>query len=104
MLDASVSGSTCCSTPAEDASPTLYDPREYGKALREIMALADLANQYVDPNKPWELAKALRPERASCTQVCSTRSTLFRMLTFYLKPVLPRLASDVEAFLQFRAA
>ena len=45
-----------------------YDQREYGKALRKIMQLADLANQYVDAKKPWDIAKIARPRRASCTR------------------------------------
>ncbi len=76
----------------------LYEAREYGKALRETMRLADVANQYVNDNKPWELAKdAAQAERLHV--VCSTALTLFRDLTLYLKPVLPRLAAQVEQFL-----
>ncbi|MCE2949367.1 MAG: methionine--tRNA ligase [Betaproteobacteria bacterium] len=76
----------------------LYDAREYGKAMREVMALADRANQYVDHEKPWELAKQPDQE-ARLHEVCSTALNLFRLLTLYLKPVLPRLAQEVEAFL-----
>jgi methionyl-tRNA synthetase len=76
----------------------LYEQREFGKALREVMALADAANQYVDENKPWELAK--QPGSAQrLQQVCSLAINLFRLLTVYLKPVLPRLAADAERFL-----
>jgi len=76
----------------------LYDAREYGKALKEIMALADEANQYVDRNKPWELSK--QPEgKARLHEVCSNALESFRLLTLYLKPVLPSLAAAVEAFL-----
>ncbi|MCA6217900.1 methionine--tRNA ligase [Ideonella sp. B7] len=77
----------------------LYEEREYGKALREVMALADKVNEYVDTHKPWELAK--KPENAAALHdVCSTCIEAFRLLTIYLKPVLPALAEKVEAFLQ----
>jgi methionyl-tRNA synthetase len=75
-----------------------YEERDYGRALREIMRLADLANQYVNDHKPWELAKEANQQTALHT-VCSTALTLFRDLTLYLKPVLPALAAQVEAFL-----
>ncbi|AYH42518.1 methionine--tRNA ligase [Azoarcus sp. DN11] len=75
-----------------------YEERDYGRALREIMHLADLANQYVNDRKPWELAKQEGRE-ADLHVVCSTALTLFRDLTLYLKPVLPALAAKVEAFL-----
>jgi len=75
-----------------------YDNREYGKAIREIMRVADLANQYVDANKPWELAKD-ENQTKRLHEVCSTSLNAFRLLTLYLKPVLPKLAADVEAFL-----
>ena len=75
-----------------------YEEREYSKAIREIMRLADLANQYVDELKPWELAKD--PEQSTQLHlVCSACLELFRLLTLYLKPVLPRLAEKVETFL-----
>ena len=75
-----------------------YDERDYSRALREIMRLADLANQYVNDHKPWELAKQDGQE-ARLHVVCSTALTMFRDLTCYLKPVLPSLAAQVEAFL-----
>jgi len=82
-----------------DAIAALYDAREFGKALREIMLLADRVNEYVDANKPWEVAK--RPgEDARLHDVCSTCIEAFRVLTIYLKPVLPVLAAQVEAFLR----
>jgi methionyl-tRNA synthetase len=81
---------------------SLYQTREYGKALREIMALADKANQFVDEAKPWEMAK--QPERSADLQrVCTIGINLFRLLTIYLKPALPKLASDVESFLNIPA-
>jgi len=76
----------------------LYDSREFGKALREVMALADVANQFVDERKPWELAKQPEKER-ELQEVCSTALELFRVLTVYLKPVLPKLAENAERFL-----
>ena len=75
-----------------------YESREYGKALREVMRLADLANQYVDEMKPWELAKQEGRE-ARLHEVCTASINLFRLLALYLKPVLPKLAENVEAFL-----
>jgi methionyl-tRNA synthetase len=76
----------------------LYDSREFGKALREVMALADVANQFVDERKPWELAKQAGKER-ELHEVCSSALELFRVLTLYLKPVLPKLAENAERFL-----
>ena len=69
----------------------LYDEREFGKALREIMLLADRVNEYVDQHKPWELAKddGAAPRCTTCARVCIEA---FRLLTIYLKPVLPALA------------
>jgi methionyl-tRNA synthetase len=76
----------------------LYDGREYGKALRAVMDEADAVNAYVDANKPWELAKD--PTRSAALQeVCSRLLEAFRILTIYLKPVLPELARKVEALL-----
>jgi len=80
----------------------LYEGREFGKALREVMALADLANQFVDERKPWELAKQAGRER-ELHEVCSSALDLFRVLTVYLKPVLPRLAENAERFLNLPA-
>jgi len=77
---------------------TLYDEREFGRALREVMLLADRVNEYVDQHKPWELAK--KPElQAALHDVCSVCIEAFRVLTVYLKPVLPALAAQVERFL-----
>jgi len=77
----------------------LYEEREFGKALRETMALADKVNEYVDQNKPWELAK-LEGQDAVLQDVCSVCIEAFRLLTIYLKPVLPALAAKVESFLK----
>ncbi|MFJ2990393.1 methionine--tRNA ligase [Collimonas sp. NPDC087041] len=79
----------------------LYDGREYGKALRAVMEQADVINAYVDANKPWELAKDPAKE-AALHEVCSRLLEAFRILTVYLKPVLPALAAQVEAFLQIQ--
>src|SRR5262249_13976640 len=75
-----------------------YEQREFGHALRLIMRLADIANRYVDHQKPWDLAKQANAE-VRLHQVCSYALNLFRLLTLYLKPVLPKVAADVEAFL-----
>ncbi|MFN2328708.1 MAG: methionine--tRNA ligase [Chromatocurvus sp.] len=76
-----------------------YESREFSKAVREIIALADRANQYIDQHKPWVLAK----DPANADQVhavCSMGINLFRVLMIYLKPVLPRMAEKAEDFLQ----
>ena len=86
----------------QDAAPgvaELLAERDYGKALREIMLLADRVNEYVDQNKPWELAKQEGME-ARLQDVCSACIEAFRLLSILLKPVLPALATQVEAFLQ----
>ncbi len=75
-----------------------YEQRDFSRALREIMRLADVANQYIAEQKPWELAK-LAGKDVELHTACSTAMTLFRDLTLYLKPVLPVLAGQVEDFL-----
>jgi methionyl-tRNA synthetase len=77
----------------------LYETRETAKALREVMALADRVNEYVDRHKPWELAKQA-DQGTVLHDVCSVCIEAFRVLTVYLKPVLPALAAKVEAFLK----
>ncbi|HYN62486.1 MAG TPA: methionine--tRNA ligase [Rubrivivax sp.] len=109
-----------------DTVVELYEAREFGKALREVMGLADRVNEYVDQHKPWELAKQAGPADAVPSQaggapsggraegaggsaaavlhdVCTVCIEAFRVLTIYLKPVLPALARQVEAFLQVPA-
>lgn len=76
-----------------------YEAREYGKAVREIMAFVDSANQYVNDKKPWDLAK-VEDRSEELHQVCSLCINLFRIFTIYLKPILPKLASDVQKFLK----
>jgi methionyl-tRNA synthetase len=83
---------------ASEKIAALYEGREYAKALRTIMDLADKVNGFVDENKPWEIAKD--PEReADLQRVCSVTLEAFRMLSLYLKPVIPEVAAGVEAFL-----
>lgn len=77
----------------------LFNEREYGKAIRETMALADRVNAYVDANKPWELAKQTGMD-ARLHDVCTTCIECFRVLSIMLKPVLPALVQHIEAFLQ----
>ena len=76
----------------------LYETREYGKAMREIMALADRANQYIDEKKPWVLSKETGKDQ-EVQDACSVGLNLFRILVTYLKPVLPKLTEQSEAFL-----
>jgi methionyl-tRNA synthetase len=83
---------------AADELAALYEARDYGKALRLVMELADRVNAYVDANKPWELAKD-PANNARTQEVCSRLLEAFRILTLYLKPVLPELAVQVEALL-----
>ncbi|TKI05794.1 methionine--tRNA ligase [Martelella alba] len=75
-----------------------FDSRESGRAIREITALADLANRYVDEQAPWVVAKQEGAER-KLQDICSMGINLFRVLMTYLKPVLPSLAQRAEAFL-----
>ena len=82
-----------------DTVRTHLDERDYGKALREVMMLADRVNAYVDQHKPWDLAKKEGMD-AALHDVCSVCIEAFRVLTTYLKPVLPALAAQVENFLQ----
>lgn len=82
-----------------DEIANCFEQREYNRAIREIMGLADLANRYIDEQKPWVLAKS--PELASRTQaVCTTGLNLFRILSTYLKPILPDLIEAAESFLK----
>ncbi len=76
-----------------------YEDREYAKALREVMLLADKVNAFVDQNKPWDLAKQAGQD-ARLHEVCTTCIQAFRLLSLQLKPVLPALAAQVETFLQ----
>lgn len=85
----------------QEAAPRIaehYEAREFGKAVREIMALTDGANQYVDSVKPWELAKQEGKE-AELHAACTNALNLFRLLTVLLKPILPAIAGKVEQFM-----
>lgn len=87
---------------ASEKIAELYEAREYAKALRTIMELTDKVNAFVDENKPWEIAKD--PEReADLQRVCSVTLEAFRLLSLYLKPVLPQVTAGVEEFLSVPA-
>lgn len=98
--------STQCSEPelinelisAGDSIAVLYEARDFQRAMREIIALADRANQYIDEKKPWVLAKEEGREQ-EVQDVCSVGINCFRILMTYLKPVLPVMAEKSEAFL-----
>ena len=85
-----------------EAIAECYESREYAKALRDIMALADIVNEYVDANKPWELAKQ-ESQDARLHEVCSELINAFTMLTAYLAPVLPKVAENAAKFLNLEA-
>jgi len=88
---------------ARDEIGELYDSRQYAKAMRAVMALADRANVWINEQKPWELAKD--SSRAGTLQAVATQGiNLFKVLMTYMKPVLPRVASDAEAFLRCELA
>ncbi len=80
----------------------LYDAREFGKAMRVIMALADKANAWIAEQQPWAVSKAA-PQSQAVQDICSVGINLFRLLMIYLKPVLPKMAEQVEQFLQVPA-
>ena len=75
-----------------------YENREFGKAIREIMFLADITNKFVDATRPWDLSKD-ESKSAELHEFCTVAINLFRLLTIYLKPVLPQLAAGAEKFL-----
>lgn len=85
-------------TAQSEAIAECYESREYAKALRDIMALADIVNEYVDANKPWELAKQ-EGQDERLHEVCSELINAFTMLTAYLAPVLPQTAANAARFL-----
>lgn len=86
---------------AGDAIAEHYEKREYQKAVRDIMALADAANQYINDKKPWALAKEGRDKLVQ--DICTMGLNLFYILIIYLKPILPRTAKEVEEFLNIPA-
>ena len=75
-----------------------YENREYARAMREIMTLADKANQYIDYHKPWIIAKQKNSDN-ELQSICTTGINLYRVLALYLKPVLPIIAKNTEEFL-----
>jgi methionyl-tRNA synthetase len=83
---------------ASTAIADAYENREFGKAMREIMALADKANQYIDEKQPWVGIKD-ESRQSEVHEVCTIGINCFRQLVIFLKPVLPRLAAQAEAFL-----
>ena len=89
-------------TAQSEAIAECYESREYAKALRDIMALADIVNEYVDANKPWELAKQ-EGQDTRLHEVCSELINAFTMLTAYLAPVLPQTAANAARFLNLDA-
>jgi methionyl-tRNA synthetase len=84
---------------ASQTIATHYEQREFGKALREVMEAADVANAYIAQQAPWELAKDPQND-ARLAEVCTVGLNVFRLLTIYLKPVMPKLAEAVEQFLR----
>lgn len=88
-------------TSASADIAALYDGREFGKAVRRIMELADLVNGFVDTEKPWELAKS-DENNAVLHKACSIIINAFHLLTAYLAPILPKLATDAAAFLNVK--
>ena len=99
-----VSGSTLLAKLAAESETIAeqYENREYARALRDIMALADAVNEYVDANKPWELAKQ-EGQDERLHEVCSELINAFTMLTAYLAPVLPQTAANAARFLNLDA-
>lgn len=89
-------------TAQSEAIAECYESREYARALRDIMALADIVNEYVDANKPWELAKQ-EGQDERLHEVCSELINAFTMLTAYLAPVLPKVAENAAKFLNLEA-
>jgi len=82
----------------QDRIAELYENRQFSEAMREIMALADIANEYTDETKPWILAKE-EGKDAELHQVCTVLINAFRLLSIYLKPVLPVMVEQIESFL-----
>ena len=83
---------------ARDDITGYFDQREYGKAIRLIMAMADKANQYINDKQPWVIAKTDK-QSPELQEICSTGINAFRLLICYLKPVLPAMAAQAEEFL-----
>ncbi len=81
---------------------TYYEKRDYSRAMRDIMALADKANQYIDENKPWIIAKEEGKDN-ELQAICTMGINCFRILLLYLKPVVPKMAEQAEAFLNINS-
>ena len=79
----------------------LYNARQYSEAIRSIMALADIANEYVNDMQPWVIAKD-PDQQTRLHQICTASVNMFRILTLYLKPVIPAMTEEVESFLQIK--
>ena len=88
-------------TDAGDDIAALYEGREFGKAVRKTMELADLANQYIDEKAPWVVAKEENKD-AELQQICSNGINMFRQLLTYLAPILPAMVEKAEAFLNVK--
>ncbi len=88
-------------TNAADQIAAHYETREFSKAIKAIMALADKANQYIDEMAPWKLKKEPGKEE-ELQQICSIALNLFKQLMVYLKPVLPKLVAEAQEFLQLK--
>src|SRR6185312_11325075 len=84
------------------AAPSIaaaYDSREYARAMRDVMSLMDGINAWIDQEKPWELARNPAND-VRLHELCSQVINVFRLLTVLVKPILPKLAGDVETFLR----
>ncbi|MCC5824695.1 methionine--tRNA ligase [Alkalimonas sp.] len=86
-------------TEAGERIASHYEQRDYARAIRDIMALADKANQYIDAKAPWVLVKD-DSKQQEAHDVCSMGLNLFRVLMHYLSPVLPQMTAETQAFLQ----
>jgi methionyl-tRNA synthetase len=94
-------GVVAAACEAEGAIAAAYEARDTGRVVREVMRVADVINQYFDRHKPWELAKNLAADPAAAPllhRVTSECLNAFRILTIYLKPILPAVAARVERF------
>ena len=83
---------------AGESIATQFENREFARAIREIMALADIANKYIDDKAPWALAK-VEGKEVEVQDICSMGINLFRVLMTYLKPIMPKLTERSESFL-----
>ena len=81
-----------------DEIAMLYEGRDYNRAVRKIMALADEANRFIDDHKPWQMIKVPGHEE-QVQRICTQGINLFRQLMVYLKPLIPDTAAKSEAFL-----